>query len=207
MIATAPRSSAMATVVRNSFSEVGTRVPSRASTPIAKAMSVAAGIAQPRAQRRIAAGDAEIDQGGHAMPAAAAISGSRRRSQVGEIAVEELALDLQPDEQEEQRHQAVVDPELGRSSARARRQDRAGRGGGEGGDRPRRGRCWRRAAPAPPRPISSSPPAASVPKKRRAADFLRALPLRSPSPLPKTFQASSPAGAAMGTVAPRRISS
>ena len=52
MIATAPMSSTIATVVRNSLSDAGTRGPSSASTPIAKAMSVAAGIAQPRAHAR-----------------------------------------------------------------------------------------------------------------------------------------------------------
>src|SRR3546814_20940111 len=47
MMTTAPISSTIATVTRNSFSEVGARLPSSARTPIAKAMSVAAGIAQP----------------------------------------------------------------------------------------------------------------------------------------------------------------
>ncbi len=37
----------MAKVIRNSFSDTGTRLPSRASTPRAKAISVAMGIAQP----------------------------------------------------------------------------------------------------------------------------------------------------------------
>ena len=95
----------MATVVRNSLSDAGARLPSKASTPIAKAMSVAAGIAQPRASAGIAAGDGEIDQGRHR-------HARRRRDQRqapslpgGETAVEELALDLEPDEQEEQGHQ------------------------------------------------------------------------------------------------------
>jgi len=47
MITTAPRSSMIARAVRKIFSEAGTREPSRARTPRAKAMSVAAGIAQP----------------------------------------------------------------------------------------------------------------------------------------------------------------
>jgi hypothetical protein len=42
-----PRSSTMASVVRNTFSVSGTRLPSAASTPSEKAMSVAAEIAQP----------------------------------------------------------------------------------------------------------------------------------------------------------------
>lgn len=37
----------IAKVIRNSFSDTGTRLPSRASTPRANAMSVAVGIAQP----------------------------------------------------------------------------------------------------------------------------------------------------------------
>ena len=37
----------MAMAVSSSFSDAGTRLPSSASTPSAKAMSVAAGIAQP----------------------------------------------------------------------------------------------------------------------------------------------------------------
>ena len=49
MIATAPMSSTIATAVRKILSCGGTRDPSKASTPIAKAMSVAAGIAHPRA--------------------------------------------------------------------------------------------------------------------------------------------------------------
>ncbi len=38
----------MATAVRNTFSDAGTREPSSMTMPSAKAMSVAAGIAQPR---------------------------------------------------------------------------------------------------------------------------------------------------------------
>ena len=37
----------IATAVRKTFSEAGTRLPSSMTMPIAKAMSVAAGIAQP----------------------------------------------------------------------------------------------------------------------------------------------------------------
>ncbi|MNT12916.1 hypothetical protein D3C72_1478640 [compost metagenome] len=43
----APRSSMIARVIRKSFSDTGTRLPSSASTPRAKAMSVAIGMAQP----------------------------------------------------------------------------------------------------------------------------------------------------------------
>ncbi|MNC64638.1 hypothetical protein D3C76_1433150 [compost metagenome] len=42
-----PRSSIIARASRNTFRLVGTRLPSKAITPKAKAISVAAGIAQP----------------------------------------------------------------------------------------------------------------------------------------------------------------
>ena len=48
MIAIAPMSSMIAMASNRALSATGTREPSRASRPSAKAMSVAAGIAQPR---------------------------------------------------------------------------------------------------------------------------------------------------------------
>jgi hypothetical protein len=48
MMTTAPRSSMIASAARNTLSEAGTREPSSDSTPSAKAMSVAVGMAQPR---------------------------------------------------------------------------------------------------------------------------------------------------------------
>ncbi len=48
------------------------------------------------------------------MPAAAATTGRRRRLRLRELAVDQLALDLQSDEQEEHRHQPVVDPQMHR---------------------------------------------------------------------------------------------
>ena len=112
MIATAPRSSTIATVVRNSLSEAGARLPSSARTPIAKAISVAAGIAQPRCEPGIGAGDAEKDQRRHRSCRTPRRSSGRRRRPRSRGAVEELALDLQADEQEEKRHQPVVDPQV-----------------------------------------------------------------------------------------------
>ncbi|MNJ75156.1 hypothetical protein D3C77_722000 [compost metagenome] len=47
MITTAPRSSRIARADKKIFNDNGARLPSRASTPRAKAMSVAAGMAQP----------------------------------------------------------------------------------------------------------------------------------------------------------------
>jgi hypothetical protein len=48
MIATAPRSSIIASAVRKILSETGTLDPRSAKTPSAKAISVAVGMAQPR---------------------------------------------------------------------------------------------------------------------------------------------------------------
>jgi hypothetical protein len=47
MITIAPTSSRTASVIRNTLRLPGTRLPRSESTPSAKAMSVAAGIAQP----------------------------------------------------------------------------------------------------------------------------------------------------------------
>ena len=44
------------------------------------------------------------------MPPIAAITGSAACARRRQLADQQLALDLQPDEQEEDRHQAVVDP-------------------------------------------------------------------------------------------------
>ena len=51
MMTMAPRSSRIASVSRKILSRGGTRSPRSESTPSAKAMSVAAGIAQPRSVR------------------------------------------------------------------------------------------------------------------------------------------------------------
>ena len=47
MMTIAARSSTTATVVKNTFSDSGTRLPSSDKTPSENAMSVAAGMAQP----------------------------------------------------------------------------------------------------------------------------------------------------------------
>ena len=44
------------------------------------------------------------------MPPTAAITGSAAVRAVAELALDELALDLQPDHEEEDRHEPVVDP-------------------------------------------------------------------------------------------------
>ena len=103
-------SSTMATLSRNTLSPAGTREPSRASTPTAKAMSVAIGIPQPRGPRRTgvearnsrAGSDHAAHRGHHRQGRPARRSRSSPDDQ--------LALDLQADHEEEQRHQPVVDP-------------------------------------------------------------------------------------------------
>ena len=88
-----------------------TRSPSTASTPTANAMSVAIGIAQPG--RGIATAgeqhehDRRRDRPGHGRERR-----KRRGPPVAQLAVDELTLDLQSDDEEEHRHQAVVDPVL-----------------------------------------------------------------------------------------------
>jgi hypothetical protein len=93
------------------LSEVGTREPSSATTPSAKAMSVAAGVAPVEGRE-----DEGRDQ--HA---------ARRRDPRQdaappgrELSVQDLALDLEADEQKEHGHQAVVDPVLDAERAEIR---------------------------------------------------------------------------------------
>ena len=109
MIAIAAMSSTIAIVSRNSLAPAGTRSPSSASTPIAKAMSVAAGSAQP-AVSPLPAVIARNSSAGSATPPAAAIAGRSAARAVAQLAGDQLALDLQPDDEEEHRHQPVVDP-------------------------------------------------------------------------------------------------
>ena len=111
MITIAPRSSMMARAVRKSLSELGTRRPSSASTPSENAISVADGIAQPEAAPGIVPGGGEIDQRRHDHPAERGAGRQQRLPRLGELAVEQLALDLEPDQQKEDRHQPVVDPQ------------------------------------------------------------------------------------------------
>ena len=68
----------MASAVRKTFSEAGTRLPSSDSTPSAKAMSVAVGIAQPRQCGRIVAVDRDIDQRRHDHAAGGGDAGQAR---------------------------------------------------------------------------------------------------------------------------------
>ena len=102
-------SSTMASASRNSLSDDGTRSPSRLSTPTAIAMSVAIGMPQP--SRPVTAGvDGEVDQRRDDHPADGGDRRHRRLPAVAQLAVDQLALDLQADDEEEDRHQPVVDP-------------------------------------------------------------------------------------------------
>ena len=88
------------------------RPPSSASTPTANAMSVAIGMPHPSAP--VAAGvEREVDQR-RARPCRRARRrpAARRAARLAQLALDELALDLEADDEEEDRHQAVVDPVL-----------------------------------------------------------------------------------------------
>ena len=153
-------SSTIASVSRNSLSPVGTRGPSSARTPTANAMSVAIGMPQPSL-----AGDAEVereeDQRRERPSRRALRSPGARPSGVAEVALDELALDLEPDHEEEDGHQPVVDPVAqvvgDRQVADAERE--------VGVPRSRRSRCprrWPRRARRRSRPSRTSPPSAST---------------------------------------------
>ena len=105
----APMSSTIASVSRNSLRLAGTRGPSSASTPTANAMSVAIGIAQPSSPSPPTL-MATNRSAGTTMPPTAATAGSAARLAVAQLAGDQLALDLEPDDEEEDGHQRVVDP-------------------------------------------------------------------------------------------------
>ena len=68
----------------------------------------------------VAAGvDREVDQGGDQHPADRGDGRERGASGLPQLALDELALDLEPDDEEEQRHQPVVDPLAQRQVERA----------------------------------------------------------------------------------------
>ena len=110
MIATAPTSSMIAMVTSSSLSCGGARAPSKARMPSAKAMSVAAGIAQPGASAGSNPVTVEEDQRGDDHPGAG--GDDRQAPLVGgrQPPLIPFALHLQPDEQEEQRHRRIGDP-------------------------------------------------------------------------------------------------
>jgi hypothetical protein len=109
----------MASEVRKTLSELGTREPTRASTPSAKAMSVAVGTAQPRQFSGWGKLTAMKITAGTNMPPKAAINGSARRGQVSS-SPSTNPLDPEPDQEKEKGHQPIVDlmPQIEASDAR-----------------------------------------------------------------------------------------
>ena len=104
-----PTSSTTANVRMKIRAPSGRRFPAKVTTPTANAMSVATGMPQPFAPGAAVVDERE-DEGGHQHPAQ---RGERRQgggTRVAELAEEELALDLEPGEEEEQRHRGVVHP-------------------------------------------------------------------------------------------------
>ena len=99
--------------------------PTRVTTPTAKAMSVATGTPKPStAPPRLIS---EVDQRRDEHAAECRERRQRRRPSVAELTVDELAFDLQADDEEEQRHQPAVDPLVQREVER-RRSPRRGTG-------------------------------------------------------------------------------
>ena len=112
MTTMAARSSRMAMAVRRTLSEIGARLPTSARMPRAKAMSVAAGIAQTvQGERVVAVVDGDVDRGGEDEAADGAEARQQGLARRGQLPVDELALDLEADQQEKHGHQAVVDPQ------------------------------------------------------------------------------------------------
>ena len=84
--------------------------PSRASTPRAKAMSVAIGMPQPAAPAPPALTRPGSSAAGTTMPPSAAKAGSAASRAVAQLAAHQLPLDLEPHDEEEEGHQPVVHP-------------------------------------------------------------------------------------------------
>jgi hypothetical protein len=108
-------SSTMARVSRNTLAPAGTLEPSTASTPTAKAMSVAMGMPQPRPPSPPTLRSRKIPAGTTTPPTAARTGRQDRQagpSGVAQLPGDQFALDLQADHEEEQGHEAVVDPVL-----------------------------------------------------------------------------------------------
>ena len=111
MMQIATRSSTTARVSRNSRSADGRREPTTASTATANAMSVAVGIAQPRIVSAARAQvDQHVEQRRHRHPAERRRDRHDRAVQAPQVARDELLLQLQADQEEEDRQQAVRRP-------------------------------------------------------------------------------------------------
>ena len=171
MMVMANRSSTTARVSRKTRSAAGRWVLMTASTARANAMSVAVGIAQP--DRRRAAGRSLRGRAARAPPCHRP---PRRpggpRGGVAQVARDELALQLQPGDEEEDREQPVGGPVLNvRSRCSAGGPDPPLRerrvGVAPGGVRPdQRERPRRRPAAARPRSRRAARPRSGVPRAR-----------------------------------------
>src|SRR5215472_1636951 len=106
-----PRSSMIASAVRKSLSEAGTRLPKSAMTPSEKAMSGRRGDRPADGRARRIAGDRKIKEGGNGHAAERGRGGQRRAASIGKLTLDQLPFDLQPDQHEKDRHQSVVDPQ------------------------------------------------------------------------------------------------
>ena len=84
--------------------------------PTANAMSVAIGMPQPEAVG-VPALKRGIDERGHDHAAGGRDDGQRRILERRQLAHQNLALELEADEQEEERHQPVVDPDAASESS------------------------------------------------------------------------------------------
>ena len=111
MISTAMTSSMIARASRKTLTLTGIERPSRASTPTAKAISVAVGTAQPLAAHGIAV-EAQVDQGGDNDAAGGSDDRQRRLVELAQCAFMDFAPDLHAHNKEEDCHQRVVDPEM-----------------------------------------------------------------------------------------------
>ncbi len=113
MISTAMMSSMIARASRKTRTLTGIVRPSSASTPTAKAMSVAVGTAQPCASSRIAV-EAQIDERRHDDATSRRDQRQNGLVESAQCAFMDLAPDLHAHDEEEDRHQRVVDPEMQR---------------------------------------------------------------------------------------------
>ena len=113
MIVIAMRSSTTARVSRNERSAEGSEDPMTASTARAKAMSVAVGIAHPRRASPSPPSRVTVatkTSAGTMTPPIAATTGTTAFAGRAQVADEELALELQPGDEEEDGEQAVARP-------------------------------------------------------------------------------------------------
>ena len=109
MIAMAMMSSTIAIASRNSRAPVDTRSPSSASTPIGE-RDVGGRGDRPARGALAARGDQREQRDRERDTADRRDRRQRGRAPVSQLTDDQLALDLEPDDEEEHRHQRVVDP-------------------------------------------------------------------------------------------------